>query len=174
TDKYQALNRLTVRGVWQTLDAFSDDPPGLLVFENVPRISNRGRFLLDQINQVLEHYGYAVAETTHDCGEIGGLAQSRKRFLMVARHQEKVPPFLYQPPKRPLRAVGEVLGLMPLPGDPSGGPMHRIPNLTWKTWVRLAFVEAGSDWRSLNKLRVKDGKLQDYLITPEFYGDVLG
>src|SRR6185312_12367750 len=30
TDKYQALNRLTVRGVWQTLDAFSDDPPGLL------------------------------------------------------------------------------------------------------------------------------------------------
>jgi len=45
--------------------------------------------------------------------------------------------------------------------------MHRVPRLQWKTWVRLAFVEAGSDWRSLNKLNVKDGKLADYLIIPE-------
>lgn len=40
--------------------------------------------------------------------------------------------------------------------------MHRIPNLQWKTWVRLAFVEAGSDWRSLNRLNVADGVLTDY------------
>ncbi|MGH9521403.1 MAG: hypothetical protein ACRD3E_02590, partial [Terriglobales bacterium] len=111
-------------------------------------------------------YGYAFAETTHDCGEIGGLAQSRKRFLMVARHTGKVAPFLYEPPKRPLRAVGDILGRMPLPGDSAGGPMHAVPNLQWKTWVRLALVEAGSDWRSLNKLRVLDGKLADYLIVP--------
>lgn len=176
-EKYQALNRLTLRGIWLMLEAWAhteDGPPELIIFENVPRIATRGRALLDRITELLRAYGYAVAETTHDCGEIGGLAQSRKRFLMVARHMEKVPPFLYEPPKRPLRAVGEVLGLMPLPGDPAGGPMHRIPNLTWKTWVRLAFVEAGSDWRSLNKLRVVDGKLADYLIVPEFYGDVLG
>jgi hypothetical protein len=167
TAKYQALNRLTVRGIWLTLEAFADDPPEMILFENVPRILSRGRHLLDQIGDLLRTYGYAVAETTHDCGEIGGLAQSRKRFLLVARHVEKVPPFLYEPEKKRLQAVGTVLGRMLLPGDPTGGPMHRIPRLSWKTWVRLAFVEAGSDWRSLNRMAVVDGVLRDYLIVPE-------
>jgi site-specific DNA-cytosine methylase len=174
TDKYQALNRLTVRGVWLTLEAFKDDLPELFVFENVPRIANRGRHLLDQIQSMLQHYGYATAETTHDCGEIGGLAQSRKRFLLVARNVAKVPHFLYEPPKKMLQSVGSVLGRMPVPGDGRGGVMHRIPALQWKTWVRLAFVEAGSDWRSLNKLAVEDGALRDYLICPEMRNGVLG
>ncbi len=174
SDKYQALNRLTVRGVWLMLEAWADDPPELIVFENVPRIANRGRHLLDQIGGLLAAYGYAVAETTHDCGELGGLAQSRKRFLLVARHQVKVPLFLYEPPKRALASVGTVLGRMPLPGDAAGGPMHRIPSLQWKTWVRLAFVEAGSDWRSLNRLAVVDGSLADYLIVPDYRAGFLG
>lgn len=174
TDKYQALNRLTLRGVWLMLEAWADDLPELIVFENVPRIATRGRHLLDQITSMLRQYGYAVAETTHDCGELGGLAQSRKRFLLVARQTEKVPPFLYEPPKKSLQSVGSILSRMPMPGDIAGGPMHRIPNLQWKTWVRLAFVEAGSDWRSLNKLAVEDGVLRDYLIVPEFYNGYLG
>lgn len=174
TEKYQALNRLTVRGVWLMLEAFADNPPELIVFENVPRIANRGRHLLDRIGQLLGSYGYAVAETTHDCGEIGGLAQSRKRFLLVARHIEKVQPFLYEPEKKRLQSVGTVLGRMPLPGDSAAGVMHRVPNLQWKTWVRLAFVEAGSDWRSLNKLAVNNGHLRDFLIVPEYRGGYLG
>lgn len=174
TEKYQALNRLTLRGVWLMLEAWADDPPELIVFENVPRIANRGRPLLDRIIALLRGYGYCTAETTHDCGELGGLAQSRKRFLLVARHAAKVPPFLYEPEKRSLLAVGDILGRMPLPGDSRGGPMHRIPRLQWKTWVRLAFVEAGSDWRSLNKLNVVDGNLADYLIVPEFHGGFNG
>ena len=174
TDKYQALNRLTLRGMFLALEAYADDPVELIIFENVPRIATRGRPLLDQIQAMLRHYGYAVAETTHDCGELGGLAQRRKRFLMVARHVAKVPPFLYEPPKRKLRSVGEVLGRLPLPGDPAAGPMHRVPSLQWKTWVRLAFVEAGSDWRSLNKLRVEDGRLADYLIVPEYHHGYMG
>ncbi|MRR49408.1 MAG: DNA cytosine methyltransferase [Rhodocyclaceae bacterium] len=174
TDKYQALNRLTLRGMWLALEAYAADPVEMFVFENVPRIATRGRHLLDQIGDLLRAYGYAVAETTHDCGEIGGLAQSRRRFLLVARHVEKVPPFLYEPPKRALRSVGEVLGRLPLPGDPAAGPMHRIPNLQWKTWVRLAFVEAGSDWRSLNKLAVEDGALRDFLIVPGYHHGYMG
>lgn len=174
TRKYQALNELTLRGIWLMCETWKDDPVPLILFENVPRIATRGRHLLDQIGQLLRHYGYAIAETTHDCGELGGLGQSRKRFLLVARHLEKVPPFLYEPPKRPLRSVGEVLGRIPLPGDPAAGPMHRIPNLQWKTWVRLAFVKAGGDWRSLNELRIEDGKLADYLIVPEYHGGYMG
>lgn len=174
TEKYQALNALSLRGTWLCAEAWSDDPPELFIFENVPRIVTRSRHLLDQIGALLRQYGYAVTETTHDCGELGGLAQSRKRFLLVARHMEKVPSFLYEPPKRPLQAVGSVLGRMPIPGDGRGGPMHRIPALQWKTWVRLAFVEAGSDWRSLNKLEVEDGVLRDFLICPELHNTVLG
>lgn len=170
TKKYQALNALTLRGVWLMLEAWKDHPEGLpelIIFENVPRIMTRGRWLLDQIIALLRLYGYAVAETTHDCGELGGLGQSRKRFLLVARLEEKVPPFLYEPERRSLRGVGEVLGRLPMPGDLSAGPMHRIPALQWKTWVRLAFVEAGSDWRSLNKLAVESGMLRDFGILPE-------
>lgn len=174
TAKYQALNELTLRGVWLMLEAWADDPPELIIFENVPRIATRGRHLLDQIVDLLRAYGYAVSETTHDCGEIGGLAQSRKRFLLVARHAEKVPAFLYEPTRKPLRAVGDILGRMPLPGAAIAGPMHRVPSLQWKTWVRLAFVEAGSDWRSLNKLAVEDGKLRDFLIVPDMHAGVLG
>ncbi|MDY1382869.1 DNA cytosine methyltransferase [Pseudomonas aeruginosa] len=175
TPKYQALNELTLRCIWLMGEAWADDPVPLIVFENVPRLASRGRHLLDQINSLLGGFGYAVAETTHDCGELGGLAQSRKRFLLVARHTEKVPPFLYEPEKKSLRAVGDILGRMPLPGDiDAAGPMHRIPSLHWKTWVRLALVKAGSDWRSLNKLAIEDGHLRDLVIVPEYQAGYMG
>ncbi|RCB71304.1 hypothetical protein, partial [Escherichia coli] len=83
--------------------------------------------------------GYASRETVHDCGELGGLGQTRKRALIVVRHPSKVPNCLYEPPKRALRSVGDVIGGLWLPGDPAAGSMHRVPRLQWKTWVRLAF-----------------------------------
>src|SRR3546814_783146 len=60
-----------------------------------------------------------------------------------------------------------VIGKLPLPGDPVGGPMHRVPSLQWQTWLRLAFVPAGKDWRALSDYRVVDGMLADYGIVPE-------
>lgn len=176
TDKYQALNELTVRGVWLALEAYKDDPIPIILFENVPRIMTRGRWLLDQIIALLHRYGYSVNLDTHDCGIIGGLAQSRKRALLVARHMAKVPPFLYRPPHQRLKGVGEVIGKLPLPGDPVAGPMHRVPALQWKTWLRLALVPAGKDWRALNDLEVVDGHLRDYGIVPEqaLHNDSLG
>lgn len=175
TPKYQALNELTLRCVWLMCEAWKHNPVSLIIFENVPRLATRGRHLLDQINKLLSFYGYAVAETTNDCGEIGGLAQSRKRFLLVARHVEKVPAFLYEPEKRSLRAVGDVLSRMPLAGDiEQAGPMHRVPALQWKTWVRLALVEAGKDWRSLSRFAIEDGHLRDFVIVPEYRAGYLG
>ncbi len=167
TDKYQALNRLTLRGVWLMLEAYKDDPIPVVLFENVPRIMTRGKWLLDQITALFRAYGYSVNLDTHDCGVIGNLAQSRKRALLVARHMKKVPPFIYQPRHYSLRGVGEVIGKLPLPGDPVAGAMHRVPSLQWKTWVRLALVPAGKDWRALNELAVVDGNLRDFGIIPE-------
>ena len=91
TPKYQALNELTLRCVWLMCEAWKDDPVELIVFENVPRLMTRARHLLDQIGQILRHYGYVVNETTHDCGEIGELAQSRKRFCWLRGTQRRCP-----------------------------------------------------------------------------------
>lgn len=166
TDKYHALNQLALRGLRLALEAWADDPLEFWLWENVPRIATRGRPVLEQMEALFADFGYAFAETVHDCGELGELAQSRKRFLLVARHREKVPPFLYEPKKRRVRGVGEVIGKLPVPGPEVRLPMHRLPMLQWQTWVRLAFVEAGSDWRSLNRLRVDNGVLQDYALVP--------
>lgn len=166
TDKYHALNQLAIRGLRLALEAWKDNPLEFWLWENVPRIATRGRPILEEMEGAFADYGYAFAETVHDCGELGELAQTRKRFLLVARHREKVPPFLYEPRKRRVRGVGEVIGKLPVPGPEVALPMHRLPMLQWQTWVRLAFVEAGSDWRSLNRLQVHDGVLRDFALVP--------
>jgi len=165
--KYQALNALTLRGVMLMLEAWADNLPELILFENVPNIQTRGRWLLDEIKSLLELVGYAVRETVHDCGELGGLAQHRTRFLLVARYKPKVGPFLYEPPRLPLQTIGQVVSHLPVPGFHDRVPMHRVSSLQWKTWVRLALIEAGKDWRSLEKLRIVDGYLADIGIVPD-------
>ncbi len=175
--RYLALNRLVLRSLALALDAFSSDPPALVLMENVPLIATSGRWLLEAVRGLLEAHGYAVAETTHDCGELGGLGQHRRRFLMVGRHRAKVAPFLYEPPRKRVRAIGEVIGELPMPDAAEAGPMHRLPAITWATWVRLALIAAGKDWRCLNDLVVVDGNLRDYGLLPvnaNWYPGILG
>lgn len=152
TQKYQALNKLTVRSIRLTLEAYQDDLPALILLENVPRITTRGKQLLTEIIQQLELFGYVINDEKnnyHDCGEIGGLAQKRKRFLLIARNPAKLDAFVYKPPVRRLKSIGEVLGSLPLPGTGNYGKLHELPKLQWKTWVRLALIPAGGDWRDL-------------------------
>lgn len=147
--KYAALNRLTLRGISLVLDAWADDPPDLVILENVPGITSRGADLLGAILRLLRERGYAVHTGTHDLGAVGGLSQHRRRFILVARRPDRAHCWLYRPPLRPVRAVGDTLSRLPMPDDPSAGPMHRLPRLQWRTWVRLALIPAGGDWRDL-------------------------
>lgn len=151
TPKYRDMSSLAQRGIMLALEAFSGDPIPLIALENVPRIMSRGREWLDQIVALLQAYGYSCRETTHDCGELGGLAQHRRRFLLVARHMASCPEFLYVPPVRRVRGVGEVLASLPVPapGSDAGGPMHRRPKLSPLNALRLALIPAGGDWRDL-------------------------
>lgn len=151
TSKYLDMSSLALRGVMLALEAFINDPIPLIALENVPRILSRGREWLDQIGAMFRAYGYSCRETTHDCGELGGLAQHRRRFLLVARHMASCPEFLYVPPVRRVRGVGEVLASLPVPapGSDAGGPMHRRPRLSALNALRLALIPAGRDWRSL-------------------------
>lgn len=150
-EKYQALNRLVYQGLFLVLETWPTNLPGLIVIENVPGIRQRGAELLMNVKGLLGRVGYRFHESTHDCGEIGGLSQKRKRYLMVARLPSRVPTYVYQPPKRKVRSIGAAIGPMPMPDDPAGGPMHKLPRLEWRTWERLAFIPAGGDWRDLNE-----------------------
>jgi len=152
TKKYQALSELTVRGIRLCLEAFEDNLPALFLLENVPRIKTRGKKLLDEIKALLHSYGYVTDDADHDCGEIGGLGQRRKRYLLIARQEQKCCSFVYKPEKKPLRTIGDIIGPLPMPDDPAAGPLHRLPRLQWKTWQRLALIPAGGDWRDLEKV----------------------
>jgi site-specific DNA-cytosine methylase len=148
TKKYEELNQLAVIWTRLMLQAW-EAPPKLVLLENVPRLQSRAHAMLEEVKRLLRAAGYVLHEGFHDCGELGGLAQHRKRYLLVARHAKRVPPLLYQPPKKRVRACGEVLGALPMPGDPVAGPMHRLPKISWLNWVRLALIPAGGDWRDL-------------------------
>jgi site-specific DNA-cytosine methylase len=160
SEKYQALNRLVVRGLKLTLEAFADDLPAVIMLENVPRIISRGEWLLRQVKRLLGGHGYVFHEGFHDCGEIGGLGQHRKRYLLIARLPGKMSAFIYRPPKRRVKSIGEVIGPLPMPDDPAGGPMHRLPRLQWKTLVRLALIPAGGDWRDLENINPEQYRLE--------------
>lgn len=149
-EKYQRLNRLVLDGLFLLCSTWAE-PPALIFLENVPRIMSRGGELLGKARQILGAHGYAVTpDDQHNCGELGGLAQNRMRFFLVARCRRRVPQFVYKPPKRRVRACGEVLGPLPIPGDVvAGGPLHAIPRISWRNWVRLALIPAGGDWRDL-------------------------
>lgn len=155
--KYQALNELAVISIELVFAAWGENGPDLIIFENVPRIATRGRALLTRIRKILHAHGYVTHEGSHNCGRIGGLAQSRERFLLVARHARRVPVFLYQPEQHPLRACGEVLGELPLPTDPRAGRLHMLPRVSTRTWLRLAAIRPGHDWRDLSTL---DGEVR--------------
>lgn len=151
--KYQQLNRLVLQGVFLLCETWPDAPPATIILENVPRITSRGALLLDQVRTLLRGYGYLLHEGTHDCGEVGGLAQHRRRFLLVARRPVAVPSFIYRPPSLRVRGCGEVLDSLPMPGTPEaqveGGELHAMPRISWLTWLRLAAIRPGGDWRDL-------------------------
>jgi site-specific DNA-cytosine methylase len=173
TPKYQALNKLVFRSMQLCMEAFAKDPPALILIENVPRITQRGADLLGAVRQLLAMHGYETTASTHDCGEIGGLGQTRKRFLQISRLPGKLPSFVYEPVKYKLKSIGEVLNSVPPPGDTeTAGAMHRLPRLQWKTWVRLALIPAGKDWRALNT----EGYANMYRVVPweEAAGTVTG
>ena len=148
-EEYQALNRLTLEAFHLVVTTYPKAPPKLLILENVPGIVSRGADLLAQIRQLLGAHGYRFHESTHCAGELGGLGQRRRRFLMVARHEAQLPVYLYQPPKQRVKACGEIIGPLPLPNDPAGGEHHELPRISWINWVRLALIRPGGDWRDL-------------------------
>jgi site-specific DNA-cytosine methylase len=165
TDRYQALNLLALRAVNLAIESWKEKPK-LILLENVIGMLSRGADILEQIKVLLRHAGYDVDLRIHDCGEIGGLAQSRTRILLVARLRDACPSHLMMPPNVGLQPMASVLWKLPvplpIPDAPKGvkkrdhaeawqlehgGPLHRLPQLAPINWLRLAAIPAGRDWR---------------------------
>lgn len=154
TAKYQDLNRLaelvielvanTARGPW-------GKKPAVIFFENVSGIKARSNDVLDNVRDTLRALGYVFNEQYHDCGEIGGLAQHRERYLLMARDPDQCPAWVLHPPKQRVLGIAEVLGSLPtpIPGSGAGGPMHDLPRVSDLNALRLALIRAGKDWRDL-------------------------
>lgn len=147
TPKYRAMAMLGAVWVDLMFEAWPEGPK-LLIMENVPRIRTRAPEMMEHIRKACCRRGYHITEASHDLGELGGLAQHRDRLLFVGRRKD-VSSLLYQPIKRRVRSVGEVLGSLPLPGDPAAGPLHTLPAIEAITALRLALIPAGGDWRDL-------------------------
>lgn len=150
-ERYKKLNALALRSVDLALESWPV-PPAMILLENVPRIASaRGAELLGRIKVLLRGKGYEVDGRTHDCGELGGLAQRRVRYLLVARHPALAPTPLLVPPLRGHQAMASVLWPLPAPrpGSSAGGSMHRLPRLSALNWLRLAAIRAGRDWKDL-------------------------
>lgn len=152
TAKYRQMNRLALDWTRLMLETWRDSPPRLVLLENVPRLKQRASRMLRAARAYLHRAGYVFTDGYHDCGELGGLAQKRRRYLLVARHAGRVKPLLYKPPKKRVRACGEVLETLPMPTTPEAaeyGRLHELPRLSWMNWVRLAMIPAGGDWRDI-------------------------
>lgn len=152
TEKYARMNELALVWTRLMLGAWGDDPPPLVLLENVPRLKTRAAKMLRAIRKLLRGAGYVFKDGFHDCGELGGLAQRRRRYLLVARHPGKCPPLLHHTLPKRVRGCGEVLSQLPVPGTIEArtfGKMHELPKLSWLNWVRLSLIPAGGDWRDL-------------------------
>lgn len=147
TPKYRAMAMLG--SVWTDL-MFATWPAGprLTIMENVPRVKTRAPEMMAQIRKAHRAHGYHIHESTHDLGEVGGLGQHRDRLLFVARRKD-VSSLLYQPVRRKVRSIGDVIGALPLPCDPAAGPLHRLPAIEAITALRLALIPASGDWYDL-------------------------
>lgn len=144
---YQALNQLAIRFLKLALAA--GWRPAFWIFENVPNVTTRARKMIAEMKKLLRSIGCLFSDDYRNLGEDGGLAQQRLRWIMVARDPEQVPGLLYQPPKKRIRACGEVIAGMPLPNDPNAGPLFALPEISWINWLRLANIPPDGDHRDL-------------------------
>ena len=106
--KYVEMCSLAVRSVWLAMHTW-DEPPPLIVIENVRGMATEGREMMDVIKAELSKLGYLFDIRTWNVGKIGNLAQSRDRCLFVARDPKRCPAFLMVPTMHPLRPCGEEL-----------------------------------------------------------------
>lgn len=160
----RALNKLTSRVFYLVSLAPFSKPVKIMFNENVPGIKHRSAEILADMDKAAKGLHYATQHGDHDTGKACGGPQSRPRHFWTQRHIRECPPFLYQPIEQPLASIMSYLKDKPMPGDPRGGAMHDLPKLGFETWLRLALIKPGGDWKDIPgpgqwQLRTFDGRI---------------
>lgn len=151
----------------QTRGARADDPRNTLVLEFVrlveglrPRFflmenvatfgQRRGQALLQQLRRRLGAYHLHAGE--YNCADYG-LAQTRRRFIVVGQRRDQPRPFAPPPPQGGRVTVGQALQGLPEP-LPDGRehpavPNHRAARVTAVNVARFRHVPQGGGWRDI-------------------------
>lgn len=148
TPEYQKMAGLYYTGLRLAVTTWNDGP-AVIQWENVRGVMSRGAEILEQSKALLREYGYEVDERVFDCAEVGGTPARRPRHILIARRRDLCRQMVALPPVQTPQPCGNALRTLPLPNDPAAGPLHRLPEIDLITWLRLAFVRAGSDHRSI-------------------------
>ena len=148
TPEYQRMAQLYYTGLRLAVTTWPDGP-AVIQWENVRGVTSRGEDIRDASKALLHEYNYEVDERVFDCAEVGGTPARRPRHILIARRRDLCRQMVALPPRRAPKSCGSALRDLPLPNDPAAGPLHRLPEISLITWLRLAFVRAGSDHRSI-------------------------
>ena len=66
TEKYQEMNELMLIWTELMLAAWGDDPPLLVINENVPRLASRAKDTVKEVVKLHQKHGYVVHAGSHD------------------------------------------------------------------------------------------------------------
>lgn len=125
--------------------------PRAVLVENVASFGEaRGRAFVEALSEALADY--VLTPQVVNSADFG-LAQTRRRYLLVAIHRDEPGVFQLSPSQASWRTVGEVLrGLdepPERPEDPSPWPNHQRARVTPENIHRFSFVPEGGGWNDI-------------------------
>lgn len=94
--------------------------PKAIMMENVPGLATDARF--QRLVLELQYMGYVLNWDVVDVAQYG-VAQRRRRFILIGGHHQSIS---IVPGRKNIRTVRQAIGSLPIPGN-SGDPLHDFP-----------------------------------------------
>jgi DNA (cytosine-5)-methyltransferase 1 len=132
--------------------------PRFFLFENVAIFGQkRGREYLEEMGRILG--AYCMTPHFYNSADYG-LAQTRERFVIVGRNDQREPFYVPAPTVDKWRTVGEVLRDLPEPpedySDHPSFPNHQRARVTPINIKRFSYVPQGGGWQDIpHKMRIQ-------------------
>ena len=126
--------------------------PRFFLLENVDQLGGkRGREFIEHIAELLDEY--KLYPNLYNAADYG-LAQTRRRFIVVGKHKDVSAPFsIPKPTVNKFRTVGEVIGDLPEPPMDCSEHLefanHYRTRITQQNIERFSYVPQGGGWQDI-------------------------